>query len=250
MKLNEKAKKAIKEIKYILQYYYVDKNAIQKSFDEHFKKVGLPKRKVELYDNLNGWGAVCETVKKVKEDTAWKEIRDTLYRTTQTAPALLGNTQMVVWDIVKNTAWYIAWDAIYGTFFNIAFNFPIEDYYYWKAVLGTVVSIPRNAPLDATWYVACLNCCDKDDNCKICKFRKKFCELQFNLLKNGVFFYWVFENKVIVITRPKIIRCQKGKLHSTTTPALEWEGAKYYSLQGEIVRKDVWQKTIHQLKYE
>ena len=101
----------------------------------------------------------------------------------------------------------------------------------------------RNTTWNAARYAACLNSCDKNDDCPICNFRRNICEPELNLLKSGVFAYWVLVDKVIVITSP-LTRQVDNRLHSETRPAVEWTNEKYYFLWGVKLEQDLWQKIV------
>jgi len=230
--LNKKTKQFIKEFKFVLENYYVDKKAIQREFDKYFELIGLPKRNVEFYQNLEdfvaaqnvawdtSWNATWSITWNVARNTAWSVAQDDAWDTAWDA----------AWDITQDVAWNAAWYAFWGDSWDAPWNAP------WNA--------PRYTAWDAAWDAACLNSCGKDDDCKICEFRRKFCEPIFSLLRNGVFIYWILKDKAIVIIRPKI-RHLNGRLHSTTQPAIEWKNEKYYFLWGVRLDKNLWQKIVN-----
>jgi len=61
--------------------------------------------------------------------------------------------------------------------------------------------------------------------------------------KNGVFTYWVLQDKVVVIQRPKI-KEENNRLHSEIGPAIEWANEHYYYLNGVKFGKDLWEKVV------
>lgn len=129
------------------------------------------------------------------------------------------------WDAAWDAAWSAAWDAV------------------WDAARSAARDAAWSAAWDAVWNAATLNNCVKNDDCKFCEFRRKYCEPEFLLFKNGLFTYWVLPDKVIAITRP-VIRHINGRLHSEVNPAIEWPTEKYYFLYGVKFEKDLWQKIV------
>jgi len=249
--LNEKTKQFLEEFKFALENYYVNKEEIQRIFDRHFELIGFSKRKVEFYQNLEGWTvwiAALGTALDTARDTAW----DVALAVAQ--DAVWDAARDAAWDAARNAAWDAAWIAARNAALDAA-----QDAAWTatgSAALNVAWDVARNAARDATrtaaldvalaavWAAACINSCEKDDNCKICEFRRKFCEPMFSLLQNGVFFYWVLKDKVIVVIRPKI-RHLNSRLHSETQPAIEWDNEKYYFLWGVKLDKDLWEKIVN-----
>jgi hypothetical protein len=210
--INEKAQNLINEIKQILASDYVNKDEIQKGFDKYFDLLKLPRRKVEICENLKDWGVAWDAVWYADWDTAWYATRYKAWNAARNA------TRDMIWNATRDVAWDATRDAA------------------WNAA--------RDAAWDAAWNAACLNSCDKNDDCKICEFRRKFCEPEFNLFKNGLFVYWISKDKVIAIIRPHI-RYFNNRLHSEVQPAIEWPNEKYYFLWGVKLDKKLWQKIVN-----
>ena len=216
--LNEKVNNLINEIKDIFSRHYVNKEEIQNGFDRYFEGIKLPKRRVEFCSSGEYLPLRIVSLDDILiniRDFAWRVARNTAWANARAYDWVAARGAAL--KVVRDTAWFDACNIIWSADWNIA----------WNIVL----------------YAACLNSCNKNDNCPICEFRRKFCEPEYNLFKNGVFAYCVLKDRVIVVTRP-IIRQVDGRLHSETQPAVEWETEKYYLLWGVKLNKDLWQKIV------
>jgi len=244
---NKEALNFIDEFKKIWSDYRVDKKSIVETFNKFFDDIGFEKRKIEICENRESWeisvrrkGLLKTKIRDINDwnivwNYIWNDYKDikTLQWKIFVNPVetelleeelekIIGrNTVELLSEIYKIVTWTEYWD-------NKGIGWEIG----WNIVRW------------ALFNFNCLNFCDKDDNCKVCKFRKKFCIPMLELFKNGAFACWVFNDKVSVIIRP-VIKCVDGRFHSVTGPAVKWKNDEDYFLYGVRFNKQLWEKIVN-----
>ncbi len=131
---------------------------------------------------------------------------------------------------VENSVWNSVWNSVRNSVWNSVSQAPNLSFY------NDYSGLSWESWLSFYDYFTRISIINNEDFNKYLAFNKK-----------GVWQAMFFEHAVFICTLPtKILKDERGRLHSLQEPAAQWiNGEGYYFIHGVEFKKDLWDKLVN-----